>query len=133
MGLAGVLIALQEKLPRLGGSGGPKPSRSTLKALLVVFGLLTTLSTVYILRNAGAPGALYRYPGLPAFSLSLSWVVMLASELLRGEGSEEGRVTDRRLISAVLAVVMWFVLVPALLLLGAARALTYTLYRAPPA
>ena len=121
MGLVGALITLQEKLPRFGGSSGPRPSRRALKVLLVVFGFLTAFSTVYILRHAGAPEALYRYPGLPSLSFSLTWATMLATELLRGEGSREDRFTGRRLASAVLAVVAWFVLIPALLLLGAAH------------
>ena len=66
-------------------------------------------------------GAVPRYPGLPSLSFSLTWATMLATELLRGEGSREDRFTGRRLASAVLAVVAWFVLIPALLLLGAAH------------
>ena len=120
MRLAATLMALQEKLPRLEGRtpDGSRSSGSTLRALLFAYGFLTTLSAVYMLRHAGSPEALYRYPGLPAFSICLIWVVMLASELLRRGHPEEGHISRRRLASAVLAVVGWFVLVPALLLFG---------------
>ncbi len=120
MRLAGALISLQERLPRFGGSGsgGPRPSEGALRVGLVSFGFLTLLSAVYITWHAGSTEALNRYPGLPAFSLSLTWVVLLASELLR-RGNPERERTNRRLASAVLALVAWFVLIPALLLLGA--------------
>ena len=73
MRLAGALIALQERLPRLEGSGAPRPSRGALQVSLVAFGLLTLLPAIYIVRHAGSPEAWTRYPGLPAFLRSLVW------------------------------------------------------------
>lgn len=77
------------------------------------------LSAIYIGWHAGSPEALNRYPGLPAFSLSFTWVVLFASELLREECTHESRVARRRVASAALAVAAWLVLIPAQLVYGA--------------
>ena len=51
--------------------------------------------------------------------LSLVWVLMIASELLRDGSTHEGRFTRRRMSSAVLTAVLWFALILAAIAYGA--------------
>ena len=123
MRLAGALIALQERLPRLGDPrlGGTPLSRPQAWAGLAAFGLLSSISAVYVARHAGSPELLLqRYPGLQMLSFSLAWVGLIASELLR-RGSEDGRPSAHRVASAALAAVTWLVLIPAFLVTAAVR------------